>query len=236
MKQEYDQYTQEHEEVWNTLYTRQAQNLETKASPVFLDCLKRLDGVIDGSHIPHFNRIDAALNSTTGWTIEVVPGIIPVADFFELLSRRRFCSSTWLRSKAQLDYLEEPDMFHDIFGHVPLLLHPRYADFMQEVGRIGYACRKDPDLLDAMERLYWYSIEFGLVTSPQGNRIYGAGTLSSFGETNAIFEVACDIRAFDLDEILAMPFTKSELQTKYYVIDSMDELFASLEFVANRTS
>ncbi|MCL4154434.1 UNVERIFIED_CONTAM: hypothetical protein GTU68_020010, partial [Idotea baltica] len=183
MKQEYGRYTKEHEEVWQILFERQKENLADKASPVFLECLESFGETLVANHIPKFHEIDDTLLAKTGWSIEVVPGIIPVVEFFELLSRRKFCSSTWLRTKAQLDYLEEPDMFHDIFGHVPLLMHPRYADFMQEVGRIGYACRADPKLLDAMERLYWYSIEFGLVTSPDGHRIYGAGTLSSYGET-----------------------------------------------------
>ncbi len=229
MIQRYDAYREEDMEVWQILFDRQHKNLQGKASQTYLDCLDQLEAVLHGDAIPRFTDLDQVLKKATHWSIEVVPGLIPVAEFFELLSRRKFCSSTWLRSKAQLDYLEEPDMFHDIFGHVPLLIYDRYADFMQEVGRLGYACRNQPELLDAMERVYWYSIEFGLVVAENGHKIYGAGTLSSFGETNAIFEPGTDIRRFDLDEIMSMSFTKSELQSKYYVIESLDELFESLE-------
>ncbi len=234
MKQHYNDYTEEQMQVWNILYSRQVQNLADKASPAYLRCLKALEPAMHATMIPRFEDLDAALMAATGWSIEVVPGIIPVVEFFELLSRRRFCSSTWLRTMAQLDYLEEPDMFHDIFGHVPLLMYERYADFMQEIGRIGYDSRHQPELLDAMERVYWYSIEFGLVSSIEGHKIYGAGTLSSFGETNSIYSDATDIRPFDLKEIMAEPFTKSELQSKYYVIDSLDDLFGSLRMLESR--
>ena len=231
MKQQYNDYTKEQMEVWQILFHRQRENLIGKASEAYLACLTDMQAVMHAEAIPNFNELDEMLRSKSGWSIEVVPGLIPVSDFFELLSRRKFCSSTWLRKKSQLDYLEEPDMFHDIFGHVPLLMHERYADFMQEVGRLGYACRNEPDLLDAMERVYWYSIEFGLVRSDDGPKVYGAGTLSSFGETNAIYDNDVDIRPFDLDEIMTMPFTKSELQTKYYVIESLDDLFDSLKVI-----
>jgi len=231
MQQQYENYTLADLLVWKTLFERQYDNLQDKASQTYLDALDRMKTALHADAIPRFEELDGILTKQTGWSIEVVPGIIPVVAFFELLSRRRFCSSTWLRTPAQLDYLEEPDMFHDIFGHVPLLMYDRYADFMQEVGRLGYACRDMPILLDAMERVYWYSIEFGLVSADTDFKIYGAGTLSSFGETNAIFHPDTDIRPFDLDEIMSMSFIKSELQTKYYVIDSMDTLFDSLTYI-----
>lgn len=229
MKQQYDQYTSENHEIWGLLFERQLENLQDKACQDYLDCVEQLTGVHHKNAIPNFRELDSKLWASTGWTIEVVKGLIPVVDFFELLSRRRFCSSTWIRRRDQLDYLEEPDMFHDIFGHIPLLINPTYADFMQKFGDIGLRHADNPDAVAKLERLYWFTIEFGLLMSQGKTKIYGAGIMSSFGESKQIFESDLTVFPFDIEKILNHSFRKEVMQSEYFAIESFEQLFDSLD-------
>ncbi len=229
MIQQYDNYTPENHEIWGLLFERQEENLQDKACQDYLDCLDSLRDVHHHNAIPNFRALNSALWAGTGWTIEVVKGLIPVDEFFELLSRRRFCSSTWVRRRDQLDYLEEPDMFHDIFGHVPLLMHPTYADFMQKFGALGVKFKDSPEAVAMLERLYWFTVEFGLMKNQDGLRIYGAGIMSSFGESKQIFEQDMTVHDFDIESILLKPFRKDVMQTEYYAIESFEQLWKSLE-------
>ncbi len=239
MRQEYDKYTEEDFEVWKVLFERQAENLQTKACSEYLDCLQEMSAILNAERIPRFEELDAALMGATGWSIEVVPGLIPEREFFPLLAQRRFCSSTWLRTKAQLDYLEEPDMFHDIFGHIPLLMDQDYADFMQAIGELGMRHTNSDEAILQLKRLYWFTIEFGLIRKKGQLQIYGAGIISSFGESNHIFENKVDIDPFDMIKVLRQAFINSEIQTQYFevksfqqIYNSMDRLMSSLEKVA----
>lgn len=234
MRQEYEHYTAENHGTWNLLFDRQVDNLQNKACTDYLLCLQEMQSSLHGQQVPVFKDLDRQLWKATGWTIEVVPGLIPVTDFFELLARRRFCSSTWIRRRDQLDYLEEPDMFHDIFGHVPLLMHPTYADFMQQIGALGVKYAGNRDIEDQLERLYWFTIEFGLLRERGQHRIYGAGILSSYGEAKHVFDPAVEVRLFDIEEIMHMEFRKDEIQSKYYLVKSFKELFASLDTIEDR--
>jgi len=227
MKQHYNKYSSEDFEVWKILFDRQVENLKTKAHASYLSSLSELKEVLHADAIPDFNELNKVLRSKTGWTIEVVPGMIPVDAFFELLADRKFCSSTWLRKKSQLDYLEEPDMFHDIFGHIPLLMNPEYADFVEKFAQLGKKHKHDQNMLNALQRLYWYTIEFGLITKENKAEIYGAGIISSFGESNHIFSDDVEILNFDLDWIVDHDFINSEIQTVYVEIASFDQLYAS---------
>ena len=134
MKQEYKLYKEEDQLVWKTLFDRQVENLQDKSCTAYLSCLEIMKGVLNSKQIPDFNLLNSKLTGSTGWSIEVVPGLIPVEDFFRLLAQRKFSASTWVRKMDQLDYLEEPDMFHDIFGHTPLLADPKFAQFMKDFG------------------------------------------------------------------------------------------------------
>lgn len=232
MHQKYEQYSAEHQLVWQLLFARQAANLTDKVSPAYLDSLYAMSDVLNEKAIPSIEKLNEALNHRNGWRIIVVPGLIPVNDFFALLAQRRFCSSTWLRQLSQLDYLEEPDMFHDIFGHVPLLWDPGYAQFMQQVGLLGVKYAQHPEAVAMLERLYWFTIEFGLVAShEQAPLIYGAGIISSFGETNSIFTTSANIEPFVLQDVLHHPFEKDHLQNVYYLIPSLEELYGILPAV-----
>jgi phenylalanine-4-hydroxylase len=146
MIQQYDKYKQEDHAVWKILFDRQVDNLQDKASSMYMNSLNTMSTVLNAKQIPDFRRLDDFLLAKTGWSIEVVKGLIPVDDFFELLSNKRFPSSTWLRSRAQLDYLEEPDMFHDIFGHVPLLINEEYSDLMHQIGKLSKTRKYDKNL------------------------------------------------------------------------------------------
>jgi phenylalanine-4-hydroxylase len=233
MEQHYDLYTEEDLKVWKKLYSRQYENLQGKSCSLYLECLDGLNPVLNQERIPDFNELKKALSLSTGWTIEVVPGLIPVDEFFQFLSERKFCSSTWLRSYSQLDYLEEPDMFHDIFGHIPMIAHEPYAKFMQDFGTLGVKHKDEPAVVKALQNIYWYTIEFGLMEGPHGLETYGAGIASSFGETNHVFNESVEIKDFSLEEIMNRDFVNSEIQNTYYRLESFEQLFNCLEALPN---
>lgn len=229
MIQQYDQYSPENHEIWGLLFARQEENLQDKACTEYLECLANLKDAHHAGAIPEFRELSGKLWAATGFTIEVVKGLIPVDEFFELLSRRRFCSSTWIRRRDQLDYLEEPDMFHDIFGHVPLLMNPTYADFMQQFGALGVKFQGSPAAVDMLERLYWFTIEFGLIMEGGRAKIYGAGIASSYGEARQVASGAgITVKPFDIEEIMLKSFRKDVMQTEYYAIESFQQLWESL--------
>ncbi|MGV9004379.1 phenylalanine 4-monooxygenase [Flavobacterium sp.] len=227
MIQQYDQYTEKDLAIWNLLFSRQQENLNDKASITYLKSLAKMKPVLNAKEIPNFEKINQWFDNETGWQIKCVPGLIPVDDFFELLSQKKFCSSTWLRSMENLDYLEEPDMFHDIFGHVPLLCNPVFSEFMQEFGKLGVQMKDESVRLIQLQRLYWFTIEFGLINE-NGNKIYGAGIASSFSETNLSTENAVNISPFDLETILTTPFETDHVQNHYFITHSYEQLFAAI--------
>lgn len=224
MKQLYENYTKEDFKVWKTLFERQVKNLQDKSCEEYLICLTQMKEVLNANNVPNFEGLNALLFSTTGWKVDVVPGLIPVDEFFNLLSQKRFCSSTWLRKMEQLDYLEEPDMFHDIFGHIPLFMNKDYAAFAQKMGELGVKYSQDEQIVKELQRIYWFTVEFGLVKE-QGTKIYGAGIISSFGETNFVYTDEPEIIPFSLEEVIATDFCNSEIQTKYFLLESMDNLY-----------
>jgi phenylalanine-4-hydroxylase len=228
MIQEFEKYTEEDKIVWTTLFERQLLNLKYKASDDYMNCLKSMKSVLNANEIPNFNQINDWFKTSTGWKIEVVPGLIPVEDFFKLLAEKKFCSSTWLRTMKQLDYLEEPDMFHDTFGHIPLLANPIFSEFALEFGRIGVANIDDTDFLEQLQRLYWFTIEFGLIKTEKGRRIYGAGLISSFGESISSLSNDVIVTTFDLKKVLNQSFKNDELQNLYFEINNLSELYDAI--------
>lgn len=229
MKQEMNAYTSEDKWVWKTLFNRQLKNIPNKAAHLYLQALDEMKPVLNADEIPDFNTLNAFFESTTGWQIEVVPGLIEVEDFFRLLAEKKFCSSTWLRSKDSLDYLEEPDMFHDIFGHIPLLSQPVFSDFVHAFGKLGLANIHDKQKLLELQRLYWFTIEFGLIVENDKVKSYGAGILSSYGETNQIDQGKANFLAFNRNAIFQKEFRTDIMQEDYYVIQNFEELLASIQ-------
>ena len=227
MQQRYEKYTEEDLKIWNLLFKRQKENLQNKASQSYLDALEQMKPVLNADELPNFDKTNQWFEKETGWQIECVPGLIPVEDFFELLAKKRFCSSTWLRSMENLDYLEEPDMFHDIFGHVPLLCNPIFSDFMEAFGKLGVAMKDDAERVIQLQRLYWFTIEFGLINEVS-TKIYGAGIASSFGETNLSLGKTVEVAPFDLKIILNQSFETDHVQNLYFQIDSYEQLFEAI--------
>jgi phenylalanine-4-hydroxylase len=228
MKQEFNKYTTEDFEVWQLLFNRQIVNLEGKVHQYYFDYIEELKGVLNEKSIPRFDDLNQELMKSQGWSIEVVPGLIPVKDFFMFLSKKRFCSSTWMRKRNQMDYLEEPDMFHDIFGHVPLLMNEDYSNFTQEIGAIGVKHWDNDDIVKQLQRLYWYTIEFGLIKEHGNVQIYGAGIISSSAETNHVFEEGVNHIPYDIDVCRSRDFVIPEVQLDYFAIDSFKQLFGTL--------
>ena len=226
MIQEMSKYTNEDHEIWGILFDRQIVNLKDKVCREYFDSLDTLSETLNNSAIPDFKNVDKILLDRTGWSIEVVPGLIEVEPFFTLLAAKRFCSSTWIRKRSQLDYLEEPDMFHDTFGHIPLLVHPQYAEAMRLIGELGVKYIDNSDAIIRLKRLYWFTIEFGLIKGADKVEIYGAGIISSSGETKHIYESeGVEVIPFDIKTIFNTPFNNDEIQWKYFELESMDQLY-----------
>jgi phenylalanine-4-hydroxylase len=230
MKQEMKKYSEEDKKVWKILFSRQVNNLQDKSCNEYLQALDEMNEVLNSDEIPNFESINDWFqkDGRTGWKIEVVPGLIPVDDFFELLAQKKFCSSTWLRSLSQLDYLEEPDMFHDVFGHIPLLSNPRFSEFMQKFGKMGVEAKGDHERIIQLQRLYWFTIEFGLIGINEP-KIYGAGICSSFGETNRSIDHQTKKEKFDIQNVITKSFTTDSIQESYVCIESFEELIQALD-------
>ncbi|MEM9258373.1 MAG: phenylalanine 4-monooxygenase, partial [Bacteroidota bacterium] len=229
-QQDYDAYAPSDYAVWRKLSERQMTALQAHACREYLDCLSALHPILSPDHPPRFSALNERLAAAHGWSIKVVPGFLPVDEFFQLLSHRRFCSSTWLRSEEQLDYLEEPDMFHDIFGHIPLYLNKDYAEFARRLGSLGVAFAQDEEKVKQLQRLYWFTIEFGVMWQNDELKVYGAGICSSYGETKHIFEnTEVEVVPFELDAVLAQDFIITEVQMKYFAIRNFAELWAVVD-------
>ncbi|MDB4787479.1 phenylalanine-4-hydroxylase [Flavobacteriales bacterium] len=214
--------------TWALLYCRQRQNLDDKAAHLYLESLDEMSALTEAA-IPRVDLMSEQLRVATGWSLAIVPGLIPVDDFFALLAQRQFCTSTWVRRRDQLDYLEEPDMFHDTFGHVPPLLNPEFALFMQRFGEIGVSLRGNEKAVLALQRLYWFFVEFGFVEEQGVAKAFGAGIMSSFGETGHAWAQRTDLRKFTLDGIMSTPFTTTEIQTTYFLIQDIPEVIREME-------
>ena len=218
-----DRYTEAEHARWRRLYERQIELMPRYAVHEFLDSIERLD-VAGG--IPDFARVNRVLGRLSGFQIVAVPGLIPDDKFFGHLANRRFPVTWWIRDESELDYLEEPDVFHDFFGHVPLLAHPVFAEYMVEYGKAGPRAVA-MNAMPLLSRLYWYTIEFGLIRTMQGLRVYGAGILSSSGETVYALDSEVPNRiAFDLERVLSTEYRIDAYQETYFVIESFEQLFA----------
>jgi phenylalanine-4-hydroxylase len=222
--QDWEHYSQDEHVIWATLYRRQIDLIEHYAAPEVLAGVRALGA--SASQIPRFEDANRVLQATTGWRIVAVPGLIPEHTFFDHLSHRRFPVTVWIRRREELDYLVEPDVFHDFFGHVPLLTNPIFARFMQAYGEAGPKAIATPGGLPMLARLYWYKVEFGLIRTASGLRVYGAGILSSKGETVYSLESPEPQRLdFDLVRVMRTEYRIDDFQRTYFVLDSFEQLF-----------
>ncbi|MCL1066412.1 phenylalanine 4-monooxygenase [Shewanella olleyana] len=219
--QGYIQYADEEHDVWHELYQRQAINMPGRACEAYMKGLDAL--AMPSNRVPQLKEIDKVLVEATGWKTEGVPALISFGKFFELLANKQFPVATFIRTKEEFDYLQEPDIFHEIFGHCPLLTNPSFAHFSHIYGQLGLAASKEERVY--LARLYWFTVEFGLVKGDDGElNIYGGGILSSPGETLYALSDEPERKPFDLIEVLRTPYRIDIMQPIYYVIDSVDYL------------
>jgi phenylalanine-4-hydroxylase len=222
VEQDYSRYTAAEQELWKRLYARQSVLVPKYGCEEFCDVLSTLNF---SAGIPRFDDINLKLQAATGWTLVAVPGLLPDDVFFTHLANRRFVVSVWLRTPEEFDYIVEPDIFHDFFGHVPLLFNKVFADYLEAYGKGGVKA-KGLNALDYLARLYWYTVEFGLIRTPKGLRTYGAGILSSAGELPYCVESPKPNRIkFDLLRVMQSNYKIDTFQETYFVIDSFKELF-----------
>ena len=225
--QNYDSYTADEQAIWRTLYERQLSMMAEHAAPEVMAGLRLLGA--DAHAIPVLDEASERLQRLTGFEVIGVPGLIPEADFFAHLAERRFPVTVWMRRRDELDYLVEPDLFHDFFGHLPMLAHTVFANFIQAYGAIGTHHSGNPAALKMLARLYWYTVEFGLVATSRGLRAYGAGILSSSGETIYATKAQGPARiAFDLQRVLRTNYLIDSYQKTYFVLDDIEQLFDSV--------
>lgn len=223
--QGWEGYSQAEHDVWITLYERQTKLLVGRACDPFLKGLDALD--LHRAGIPDFRRINEELTRLTGWSVVAVPGLVPDAVFFDHLANRRFPAGQFIRRAEQLDYLQEPDIFHDVFGHVPMLTDPTFADYMAAYGQGGLRALGLGQLHN-LARLYWYTVEFGLLQTPAGLRIYGAGIVSSRAESIfALDDPSPNRLGFDLERVMRTPYRIDDFQQVYFVIPSLQALLDS---------
>jgi phenylalanine-4-hydroxylase len=220
--QAWNSYTAEEHGVWDTLFSRQAAMLKGRVSDAFLRGLDMLR--LSKAGIPDFEELSERLAALTGWRVVAVPGLVPDDVFFDHLANRRFVAGRFIRRPDQLDYLEEPDVFHDVFGHVPLLSDPAFADYMQAYGKGGQRAIQF-GALEKLARLYWYTVEFGLIRERGDLKLYGAGIVSSFAESVfALDDPSPNRIAFNLDRVMRTDYRIDDYQQSYFVIDSFEEL------------
>ena len=228
MTQDYNNYTVKDQKVWHELYQRQITQIHLYASKAYIQGMDSCGFTAD--EIPLITDVNKRLLAITGWQIEIVAGLIDNKSFFELLGEKKFPASTWLRKMEALDYLEEPDMFHDVLGHVPLLATKDFCGFLEKLAVIALRHIDNDDTIEAISRLYWYTVEFGLIQEGNALKIYGAGILSSSGET--YYSLHSDIPKrlpYNVAEILGIPYIKDKFQLQYFIIPSYKYLYDSLE-------
>lgn len=220
--QGWEKYTPAEHAVWKTLFERQSKLLPGRACDEFVEGMNKLP--IGPDQIPDFRRLSEVLMQRTGWQVVAVPGLVPDEVFFDHLANRRFPAGQFIRKPHELDYLEEPDVFHDVFGHVPMLMNPVIADYIQAYGRGGLRAQQ-LGVLDKLARVYWYTVEFGLVQQKDGVRIYGAGIASSYTESVFALEDASPNRiAFNLERVMRTRYRIDDFQESYFVIDGLQQL------------
>jgi phenylalanine-4-hydroxylase len=229
--QNWEAYTVEQHDVWRLLYQRRMRQLERTGSRLFLEGARTIE--LRPDRVPHLDDVNARLARRTGWNAAPVNGFIPAREFFACLARRRFPTTVIVRPREQLDYLPEPDIFHDVFGHVPLHADPVFADFLQRFGQIAARARTDEETTQ-MARLFWFTVEFGLIHEQGEVKVYGSGLISSHGDAAHALGPDCERRRFSLDAVLAQPFEIDHFQDVLFVVDRFDQLFAAVNEMDRR--
>ena len=228
VNQHWDAYTQADHDVWRMLYAKRMAELETTASRVFLDGAEIIG--LSETMIPELANVNRRLGVRTGWNAVPVGGFLPAPEFFASLAARRFPTTVTIRSRENIDYVPEPDIFHDVFGHVPLHSDPAFADFLQRFGKAASLARTEEEVR-VMARIFWFTVEFGLIEEDGRTKIYGSGLISSAGDAANALGPKCDRRPFSIEAVSAQPFEIDRLQDVLFVAESFDQLFEGVESV-----
>ena len=226
VEQAWRAYTPENHGAWSTLYARRMATLRDTGSQVFLHGAELIG--LDAGALPDLAEVNARLRPRTGWRAVPVSGFLPAREFFACLADRRFPTTVTIRPLDQLDYLPEPDIFHDVFGHVPLHADPVFADFLHRFGEAASRATREEDV-EAMARLFWFTVEFGLVREAGRVKVYGSGLISSHDDAANALGAGCDRRPFALDAVLAQPFQIDRLQDVLFVVDDFGQLFTAVD-------
>jgi phenylalanine-4-hydroxylase len=236
IQQDWSIYTPDQHAVWAELVSRRMPQLKEHACAEYLDGFDQI-GLREDA-IPNLAEVNKRLGPRTGWNATPVSGFLPPDAFFEMLAARQFPTTTWLRKRESLEYTPEPDIFHDVFGHVPMHAHPVFADFLQEYGRVCAGLIHDKDKLEQMGRLFWFTVEFGVIRQKGEVKLYGSGLISSHGESTHLIhrssEGGPEIRDFDLDAVLKQEFLVSEMQKVLYAVESFDQIYEAAKEAEHR--
>jgi len=231
IEQDYEHYTAEQHAIWTELARRRLPQVEEYA------CEEYLEGVdiigLRKDRIPNLASISERLRPRTGWNATPVSGFLPAGAFFEMLAARKFPTTTWLRSRDSLDYIPEPDIFHDVFGHVPMHSHPVFAGFLQHYGSVC-AQIEDEQVLERLGRLFWYTVEFGIMRRGGKIKVYGSGVISSHGECTNVIQGGCEVRPFDLETVLETPVKVDELQKVLFAIENFEQIYEAMQEAERR--
>lgn len=230
-QQDWDAYSDEQHQVWATLYSRRMPVLRRTASRVFLEGAATIG--LDEQSIPELATLNRRLLARTGWSAVPVEGFIPAGEFFQCLAGRVFPTTVTIRPADRLDYVPEPDIFHDVFGHVPLHADPVFADFLQRFGAAA-ASATDPDTTEQLARLFWFTVEFGLIREGGEVKVYGSGLISSHADAANALGPDCDRRPFELDAVMAQSFRIDQLQPVLFVVEDFGQLFAAVDRLGER--
>jgi phenylalanine-4-hydroxylase len=231
IEQDYEAYTPEQHAVWAELVRRRMPQIEQHAAREYLDGFESL--CLPYDRLPRLAAISAKLQGRTGWNTTPVSGFMPGPAFFEMLAARRFPTTTWLRSRDSLEYTPEPDIFHDVFGHVPMHTHPVFADFLAHYGQLCSRIQEEA-ILERIGRVFWYTVEFGLIRQDGGVKVYGSGLISSNGECSNVLDRGCEVRPFVLDEVLRTPVKVDEMHHLLFAIESFDEIYEAMHTLEAR--
>jgi phenylalanine-4-hydroxylase len=231
IEQDYAAYTDEQHAVWAELVGRVLPELEKHAAQEYLDGFEIIG--LQRDRLPNLARVSARLKPRTGWNSTPVSGFLPAPAFFEMLATRRFPTTTWLRSRKSLEYTPEPDIFHDVFGHVPMHAHAVFAEFLEHYGRVC-ASVEDAGVLEKLGRLFWYTVEFGVIRQREEIKVYGSGLISSHGECASVVGGNCAIHDFSLDEVLRTPVKVDEFQRVLFAVSSFDQIYEAMHEAEQR--
>lgn len=223
IQQDWNAYTPEQHAVWQELVGRRMPQLRDHACREYLDGFVQI-GLREDS-IPDLDEVNRRLDPLTGWNATPVSGFLPPDAFFEMLAARKFPTTTWLRSRESMEYTPEPDIFHDVLGHVPMHAHPVFADFLQQYGKTCFRVMGNKDALERMGRLFWFTVEFGVIRQHGKIKLYGSGLISSHGESTYVIQGGPEIRDWNLEQVLNQPVDVSKMQPVLYAVQSFKQIF-----------